>query len=72
MGTGFGPCSPQHKRTCASTEGRAPALTITNASSSQLTLTVMLIIALIGVPIMLVYTAFVYRRMVGVESGASY
>jgi cytochrome bd ubiquinol oxidase subunit II len=37
-------------------------LTVTNASSSDLTLSVMLIIALIGVPLVLVYTAFVYRR----------
>lgn len=39
------------------------ALTIYNAASSQLTLTVMLIVALIGVPIMLGYTAFVYTRL---------
>ena len=37
------------------------SLTIYNASSSQLTLKVMLIIALIGMPIVLLYTAFVYR-----------
>lgn len=42
-------------------------LTIYNASSSQLTLTVMLIVALVGVPIMLAYTAFVYQRM-GVQA----
>ena len=38
----------------------AQSLTIYNASSSNLTLTVMLIIALIGVPIVLVYTVYVY------------
>jgi len=37
-------------------------LTIANSASSDLTLTVMLIIALIGVPLVLLYTAFVYRR----------
>ncbi|OEH84532.1 cytochrome d ubiquinol oxidase subunit II [Desulfuribacillus stibiiarsenatis] len=35
-------------------------LTIYNASSTELTLTVMLIIAVIGVPIVLVYTGYVY------------
>ncbi len=37
------------------------SLTIYNASSSQKTLTVMLVIALIGMPIVLAYTTFVYR-----------
>ncbi len=37
------------------------SLTIYNASSSPLTLKVMLIIALTGVPIVLFYTAYVYR-----------
>jgi len=36
-------------------------ITIYNASSSKLTLTVMLIIAVIGVPIVLGYTVYVYR-----------
>lgn len=36
-------------------------LSLFNASASQLTLTVMAIIALIGVPIMLAYTAYIYR-----------
>lgn len=36
-------------------------LSIFNASASQLTLLTMLIIALIGVPIMLIYTAYIYR-----------
>lgn len=40
-------------------------LTIYNASSSDLTLTVMLIIALIGVPIVLVYTGYVYKVFSG-------
>ncbi len=37
------------------------SLTIYNSSSSQLTLTVMLIFALIGMPIVIGYTTFVYR-----------
>lgn len=37
------------------------SLTIYNASSSQLTLTVMLVIAMIGMPIVLAYTTFIYR-----------
>jgi cytochrome d ubiquinol oxidase subunit II len=41
------------------------SITIFNASSSQLTLTVMLIIALIGVPVMLGYTIYVYRIFKG-------
>ena len=40
-------------------------LTIRNASSSQLTLTVMLIIALVGMPLVLLYTAWVYRVFKG-------
>lgn len=36
-------------------------LTIYNASSSQLTLTAMLVIALVGMPIVLVYTVFIHR-----------
>jgi cytochrome d ubiquinol oxidase subunit II len=40
-------------------------ITIMNASNSQLTLTVMLIIAVIGVPIMLAYTTYVYRIFKG-------
>jgi cytochrome d ubiquinol oxidase subunit II len=44
-----------------------PALNMTlyNSSSSQLTLTVMLIIALVGVPIVLGYTIYVYRIFKG-------
>jgi cytochrome bd ubiquinol oxidase subunit II len=43
----------------------ANSLTIYNASSSQYSLTVMLIIALIGVPIVLAYTIFIYRVFKG-------
>ncbi len=41
------------------------SLTIYNASSSHRTLTVMLIIAAIGVPIVLVYTVYMYRVFKG-------
>ena len=41
------------------------SLTVTNSSSSNLTLKVMLIIAVIGVPIVLAYTALVYRSFRG-------
>jgi cytochrome d ubiquinol oxidase subunit II len=47
------------------------SLTITNASSSELTLKVMFIVALLGMPIVLAYTAWVYyifRGKVGAES----
>ena len=37
------------------------SLTISNSSSSQLTLTTMLIIAVIGMPLVLAYTIYVYR-----------
>jgi cytochrome d ubiquinol oxidase subunit II len=40
-------------------------LTVSNASSSDLTLTVMLVIALIGVPLVLAYTAWIYRHFWG-------
>jgi cytochrome d ubiquinol oxidase subunit II len=40
-------------------------LTVMNASSSQRTLTVMLILALIGVPIVLAYTTWIYRAFRG-------
>jgi len=39
----------------------AHSLTIYNAASSQLTLTVMLVIALIGMPIVIAYTVFVHH-----------
>jgi len=41
------------------------SLTIYNASSTQKTLTVMLVIAAIGVPIVLVYTVYVYKVFKG-------
>ena len=37
-------------------------LTVVNAASTDTSLTVMLVIALIGMPLVLAYTAFVYRR----------
>jgi cytochrome d ubiquinol oxidase subunit II len=41
------------------------SLTIYNASSSQRTLTVMLVIALIGMPLVIAYTAYIYRIFKG-------
>lgn len=41
------------------------SLTVYNASSSQMTLTVMLIIALIGMPLVIGYTVFIYRVFKG-------
>jgi cytochrome d ubiquinol oxidase subunit II len=43
----------------------ALSLTISNSSSSQNTLTAMLIIALVGMPIVLGYTVFIYRTFKG-------
>lgn len=40
-------------------------LTLFNSSSSQLTLTVMLIIALIGMPVVIGYTTYIYRTFAG-------
>jgi cytochrome d ubiquinol oxidase subunit II len=48
-----------------STLDPAYSLTVMNSSNSQLTLTVMLILTLIGVPIMLFYTAYIYRAFRG-------
>jgi cytochrome bd ubiquinol oxidase subunit II len=45
------------------------SLTVWDASSSQLTLFVMLICTLIFLPIVLIYTAFVYRVMRGAVTG---
>jgi cytochrome d ubiquinol oxidase subunit II len=45
--------------------GLQHSLTIYNASSTPRTLTVMLVIALIGVPLVLAYTVFVYRLFRG-------
>jgi len=50
------------------------SLPIYNASSSQLTLTVMLVIALVGMPLVIGYTIFIYRAFRGkvVLTGDSY
>ena len=45
--------------------GPGQALTLFNSSSSQLTLTVMSIIALIGVPLVLFYMYLVYKVFAG-------
>lgn len=52
----------------------AYSLTIYNASSSQTTLQTMLIIALIGMPLVIAYTIFIYRAFKGkvVITGDSY
>lgn len=42
--------------------GLANSLTIRNASSTPLTLTVMLVIALVGMPFVIGYTIFIYRK----------
>ncbi len=41
--------------------GDSLSITITNASSSMLTLTVMLVIALVGMPLVIGYTIYVYK-----------
>jgi cytochrome d ubiquinol oxidase subunit II len=41
------------------------SLTIHNASSSRLTLTAMLILALVGMPVVVAYTIWVYRKFAG-------
>jgi len=41
------------------------SLTVDNAHSSDTTLTVMLVIALVGMPIVLAYTAFIYWKFKG-------
>jgi cytochrome d ubiquinol oxidase subunit II len=48
----------------------ANSLTIYNASSTERTLTVMLVIAVIGVPLVLAYTVFVYRLFRGKVTAA--
>lgn len=46
--------------------GAQPAgLTAYNASSSPLTLRTMLVIALLGMPVVLAYTVFIYHRFRG-------
>jgi len=55
----------------ATVAGRS--LTVDNAHSSELTLSVMLVVALIGMPLVLAYTAFVYwkfRGKVKLEEGS--
>lgn len=42
-----------------------PGLTLANAASSDLSLTVMLIVALIGMPLVLAYTVFIYAHFWG-------
>ncbi len=45
--------------------GAGESLTVTNACSTPLTLQVMLTIALIGMPLVIGYTIFIYRRFKG-------
>jgi cytochrome d ubiquinol oxidase subunit II len=47
-------------------------LTVLNAASTDTSLTVMLVIVLIGMPLVLAYTAFVYRRFTGKVSDSAY
>jgi cytochrome d ubiquinol oxidase subunit II len=44
---------------------RARSLTVDNAHSSELTMQVMLVVALLGMPIVLAYTAFIYWKFKG-------
>jgi cytochrome d ubiquinol oxidase subunit II len=48
-----------------STLGEQFSLTIANSSSTPRTLTVMLVVAVIGVPLVIVYTALIYRAFRG-------
>ena len=48
--------------------GPGASITIADAASSDLTLTVMLVIALVGMPLVLLYTAYVYSRFAGKAS----
>ncbi|NOZ02610.1 MAG: cytochrome d ubiquinol oxidase subunit II [Deltaproteobacteria bacterium] len=50
----------------------ALSLTIVNASSSELTLTVMLVMALLGMPLVLGYTWWVYRTFAGKATADSH
>lgn len=45
--------------------GPGASITAARAASSDLTLSVMLVIALLGMPVVLVYTAYVYSRFAG-------
>lgn len=56
----------------AVTGAATKALTVYNASSSQLTLTVMLIIAVIGVPLVLFYVGLVYKTFAGKVKAGGY
>ncbi len=55
-----------------STLDPAYSLTAMNSSNSQLTLTVMLILVAIGVPIMLIYTAYIYHCFRGKSEAGEY
>jgi len=55
-----------------STLDPAYSLTVMNSSNSQLTLTVMLILVAIGVPIMLMYTAYIYHCFRGKSEAGEY
>jgi cytochrome d ubiquinol oxidase subunit II len=49
------------------------SLTVANSSSSDLTLTVMLVVAVIGLPLVTAYTIIVYRTFTGkVKAGEGY
>jgi cytochrome d ubiquinol oxidase subunit II len=52
-------------RLVPSTTDLSFSLTIYNASSSETTLSTMLIMALIGLPLVIVYTVFIYRQFKG-------
>jgi cytochrome d ubiquinol oxidase subunit II len=54
-----------YPRLVPSSTDLAHSLTIYNASSTPRTLTVMLVITLIGMPLVLVYRAYVYRVFKG-------
>ena len=41
------------------------SLTVNNAHSSDVTMTVMLVVALVGMPIVLAYTGFIYWKFKG-------
>ena len=45
--------------------GMGESLTVANAASTPLALTVMLVIALVGMPIVIGYTIFIYSRFRG-------
>jgi cytochrome d ubiquinol oxidase subunit II len=47
-------------------------LTVANAASSELSLTVMLIVVILGMPLVVGYTAFVYRRFIHKVDASGY